>query len=208
MKPTLVLIGCGGHFKSVFDCIERQHYSEIIVLDDHAIGLPFECQGVRFGGKSEQLVTLAAQGNAIAHICIGNINLRRKLRERCIELGLLLETIIDSTAVVSSSAHIGDGTFIGKRAVVNVDSTIGANVIVNTSAIIEHDCVVGVDCHIAPGTVLTGGARIGDGVFMGAGSVVLPYKQVGNYTTIGANSTVNRDIPEGVTAFGSPCKVL
>lgn len=50
--------------------------------------------------------------------------------------------------------------------------------------------------------------RIGDRVWLGAGCIVLPGVTIGNDTVIGAGSVVTRDIPAGVVAIGSPCRVL
>lgn len=49
---------------------------------------------------------------------------------------------------------------------------------------------------------------VGDNVWFGAGVTVLPGVTIGSDTVIGAGSLVNRDIPSGVVAAGSPCRVL
>lgn len=49
---------------------------------------------------------------------------------------------------------------------------------------------------------------IGDNVWFGASVTVLPGVTIGSNTVIGAGSVVNRDIPSGVIALGTPCKVL
>ena len=49
---------------------------------------------------------------------------------------------------------------------------------------------------------------VGDNVWFGAGVTVLPGVTIGSDTVIGAGSLVNRDIPRGVVAAGSPCRVL
>lgn len=49
---------------------------------------------------------------------------------------------------------------------------------------------------------------VGDNVWFGASVTVLPGVTIGSNTVIGAGSVVNRDIPSGVVAVGSPCRVL
>lgn len=49
---------------------------------------------------------------------------------------------------------------------------------------------------------------VGDNVWIGAGVTVLPGVTIGNNTVIGAGSVVTRDIPDGVVAFGNPCKAV
>ena len=50
--------------------------------------------------------------------------------------------------------------------------------------------------------------RIGENCWIGAGAVILPGVTIGNDTVIGAGSVVTRDIPPGVVAVGTPCRVL
>jgi acetyltransferase-like isoleucine patch superfamily enzyme len=53
-----------------------------------------------------------------------------------------------------------------------------------------------------------GPVKIGNNVWLPARSVVLPNVTVGNDVVIGINSIINRDLPEGCFAAGSPCKVI
>ncbi|WP_366941694.1 DapH/DapD/GlmU-related protein [uncultured Microbacterium sp.] len=49
---------------------------------------------------------------------------------------------------------------------------------------------------------------IGDNVWIGAGALIMPGITIGDDTVIGAGSVVTRDIPAGVIAVGSPCRVV
>ena len=53
-----------------------------------------------------------------------------------------------------------------------------------------------------------GPVKIGKNVWLPARSIVLPNVEIGANTVIGIGSIVNRNIPEGSLAAGSPCKVL
>ena len=50
--------------------------------------------------------------------------------------------------------------------------------------------------------------RIGKNCWIGAGAILLPGVTVGDDTVIGAGSVVTKDIPSGMVAVGSPCRVL
>ena len=50
--------------------------------------------------------------------------------------------------------------------------------------------------------------HIGKNCWLGAGAIVLPGVSIGDCTVIGAGSVVTKDIPSGVVAVGSPCRVL
>jgi maltose O-acetyltransferase len=49
---------------------------------------------------------------------------------------------------------------------------------------------------------------IGANAWIGAGAIVCPGVSVGEDSVIGAGSVVTRDIPAGVLAVGSPCRVV
>lgn len=49
---------------------------------------------------------------------------------------------------------------------------------------------------------------VGENVWFGANVIVLPGVTIGKNSVIGAGSVVTKDIPEGVLAFGNPCKVV
>ena len=49
---------------------------------------------------------------------------------------------------------------------------------------------------------------IGDHVWIGGHTVVMQGVTIGDNTVIGAGSVVTHDIPAGVVAVGSPCRVL
>ncbi len=49
---------------------------------------------------------------------------------------------------------------------------------------------------------------VGDNVWFGGGVKVLPGVTIGSNVVIGAGSVVTKDIPDGVLAYGNPCRVI
>ena len=49
---------------------------------------------------------------------------------------------------------------------------------------------------------------IGDDAWIGAGAILCPGTSVGEASIVGAGSVVTRDVPSGVMAAGSPCRVI
>src|SRR5438128_2042592 len=50
--------------------------------------------------------------------------------------------------------------------------------------------------------------EIGSDVWIGGGAVLCPGVRIGSKAVIGAGSVVTRDIPDGVLAAGTPCRVI
>ena len=50
--------------------------------------------------------------------------------------------------------------------------------------------------------------EIGSDVWVGGGAIICPGVKIGSKSVIGAGSVVTKDIPDGVVAAGSPCRVI
>ena len=124
----LILIGAGGHAKSVADSIDTLKYELCGFIDSNKkgthLGLPI------FGAKLEDIPNYEEYSYFVS---IGDVGYRKLWFDRIRERGLRIINIVDSSAVISASAKIGIGNFIGKMAVINADAEIGNNNIINTS---------------------------------------------------------------------------
>ena len=205
MKKKIVLIGGGGHCKSVLDTLHRNQMYDEIVITDNDIPAETEIMKCKVVGTDDILPDLLAAGFSDAFITVGSIRstkLRRLLFEKAENYGFQMVNVIDSSAVISEFTTIGSGVFIGKNAVVNADTKISDAAIINTGAVIEHECVIGSFSHISVGTILCGNVQVGDDSFIGAGSVVIQGIKIGSNATIGAGSTVIADVSAETTRVG------
>ena len=211
MRKKILLIGDGGHCRSIFDSVSATGiYDDIgVVVKDNVD--PTAGHDLPVAGKDAELAELYADGWQEAFISlgsIGDVSGRRRLYQMVKAIGFAFPVITDPTAVVAKNAVIGEGVFIGKKAVVNAGSSVEKCAIINTGAIIEHDCSIGAFSHISSGAVLCGGIKVGDGTHIGAGTVIRQIISIGDDTMIGAGSVVVRDIPSHVKAYGNPCRVV
>lgn len=117
-------------------------------------------------------------------------------------------TYTHPTAIIDSSAIIGDGTFIGAGIVIQPFVTIGSACLINTGSIVEHHVTIGSNTHVGPGAIICGQVTVEDHGMIGAGSVILQQVQLGKNVTIGAGSTVLKNIPNNAIAVGKPATLL
>ena len=203
----LLLLGNGGHCKSILDCvISSGQYTEIGI-----VGQDVSCSDSEyFVGTDDDLPKLFNTGwkNAFISVgSIGNTKVREKLYRLLSDIGFYMPSIIDPSAVIAKNVRISDGVFIGKKAVVNSGTFIDSCAIINTGSIIEHDCIIGKFVHISPGSTLCGDVHIGDRTHIGAGTVIRQQIKIGENSLIGMGSIVVNNIPDNVVAFGNPCRV-
>jgi sugar O-acyltransferase (sialic acid O-acetyltransferase NeuD family) len=209
-NSKLLLIGAGGHCRSVLDCIDTNVYSDIAIIGmQNEIGKAL-CE-IPIIGTDKDIPELLMCGYKQAFIAVAfldNPQKREELYKSYKSHGFLFPAIVDPTAVVSSrDVLIGEGVFIGKGAIINNGVKLGVCSVVNSGAIIEHDCKVGNYTHVAPGVNISGGVIVGDYSLIGTGSSIIQSVEIGERTIIGAGSVVIRSIPNGATAYGNPCKV-
>ena len=201
----LVLIGGGGHCKSVLDVALRMNEFEEIVITDPDIAPGSLILGCSVVGDDRCLDQLRHDGVDYAFITVGSVQinpLREKLAKKATSYGFKFPIIQDPSAIVAGSAVIGDGTFIGKNVVINAEANVGKHCIINTGAIIEHECGVGDFSHISVGTILCGEVSVGDNCMIGTGSTVIQCINIGNSVVIGANSTVLTDVGDNMKCYG------
>ncbi len=185
----IVLVGFGGHAKSVADCIERQGKYRIVGYTD----VEEHTSVYRYLGTDEALKSVYDRGVKNAVIAIGYMgkgNLRERLYEKAKTIGYELPIIIDPSAIVSKSADIGEGTFVGKGAIINAEACVGKMTIVNTKALIEHECKVEDFAHIAVAAVLCGNVTVKKAAFVGANSTVIQGRIVEERQLVPAGVTV------------------
>lgn len=108
----------------------------------------------------------------------------------------------------NSNVYIGSNVGIFERAIINPSDEvhIGDNVGIGGEVMIwTHgawlDVTKGFPSDFGP-------VKIGNNVWLPARCIVLPNVSIGDNTVIGIGSTVNKSIPSGSLAAGSPCRVI
>ncbi len=206
MPKDLILVGGGGHCRSVIDAAESAGYKIRGIIDlpefvgSEVSGYPVigsDDDIPHFVDDCEFVVTLGAIENAVP---------RHKLHCRIKEAGGKLATVVASTAYLSPRASVGDGTVLLHQSVVNSAAKVGESVIVNTGAIVEHDACVGDLTHISTGAKINGACRVGSRCFIGSGAVMVQGVAAGDDVFLGAGSLLAKDAPDAGTYVGFPAR--
>ena len=204
MNKPLVLIGGGGHCKSVIEAAESTGFSILGVLD-----MPEEVGkailSTKVIGTDDDISAYVDKAEFVITVgFIKNPATRIKLYNKVKEAGGKLATVIASTAHVSKYAKIGEGTVVLHQAFVNADAKVGCNVILNNFVNIEHDAVIGDQCHISTGVMVNGECKVGKNCFIGSQSVLANCTSVGDDIIVGAGSFVRKSITEKGIYSGNP----
>ncbi len=136
-----------------------------------------------------------------------DISARAEIFRRFREAGYPFATVRHPSAIISPSAHTGEGLQALAGSLINSEARLGDNVLINSHAVIEHHGEIGDHCHIASGAVLCGNCRLAAGVHIGAGAVVKQGVRIGTGAVIAAGAVVIADVPPHTLVAGVPARI-
>jgi sugar O-acyltransferase (sialic acid O-acetyltransferase NeuD family) len=201
-----VIVGYSGHAYVVAESFlskgnSLEYYTNLIKVDNNPFNLAYlGCEtDSNFKDWDTKLTYILG---------IGENNLRYKIAKLLLSNSKIIESVIDTNAIISKSANIGIGVFASKGVLVNAFSKIRDFAILNTGCIIEHECEIGAAAHIAPGAVLAGNVKIGERSFIGANSVIKQGVEIGADVTIGAGSVIINNVSSNTKIVGNPGRII
>lgn len=171
LKRRLVIIGAGGHGRSVAEAVMASGEFQIVGFVDDANPALSQLWGLPMLGRVSQVQDFRGCAD-VAIVAIGPNEVRRNLCARLLGAGFGLATVIHPRAIVSPSAIIGSGSAIMAGAIVGTEAQLGRGVIVNSGAIVDHHCKVDDFGHLGVNASMAGGAVLGNGAWMQAGSAL------------------------------------
>lgn len=189
MLPTLIVFGDKtayevleaarlGHASS-FVCMERLYFEEPNFTEVH---LP------KYVGRGSEIYF---------NIGVADVHIKQQISQRCVELGWKPFTVVHPSAIVSTSAQLGNGVFVGPLAIVSTNALIGDHTIVHLHSSVGHDASIGDYSSILPGARISGSVQVGHRVLIGSNAFVNAGVRIGDDCQVDALTYVSRDLPEG-----------
>ena len=213
-KPKVILIGAGQHCNVVMYNIAAEGKYEVACIaevDENKWNTTVNGVKVEpfknFDVEAMRRIEDKYQTN-LFFISFGAMRWRKPVYEYVSCHGWEAINVIHPDAVVSPTAKIGKGVLIECGCLITPSPIIGDNVVVNTGSQVNHDNVVEDHVYIASGVILSGGVTIGENTLLDDGVIITLGRKVGKDSLIGAGGIVTKDIPDGVVAYGNPCKVI
>ena len=183
----ILLIGGGGHCKSVIDVIESQGKFKIAGIIEKYVEESKEVLGYPLIGTDDDLEELRKKYN-YAIITVGHIKsnaIRLKLYKKLKELDFILPIIISPLAYISKHSSVGEGSVVMHHALINANAKVGVNCIINSKALIEHDATAENHVHISTNATINGGVLVKEHSFVGSGVVTKEYIELSGFIKAG-----------------------
>lgn len=199
----LIILGFGGHARSVADVALVAGYDRLLFVDPNA-------------GESETFL-----GHKVVSLWDGNLplgwhvisaagdNARRKNHCDLIAAhGHTPATLIAPTATIGAGSGILAGSFVAHHAHIGPMARIGYGCILNTGSIVEHEAHVGDYSHVSVNATIAGRSKLGNLSMLGAGATIIDNVEVAGNVIVGGGSVVHRNITASGTYAGTPAKRL
>jgi UDP-N-acetylbacillosamine N-acetyltransferase len=200
---SVVVIGAGGHARSLITLLENCGQSIYGIYDDTFLADKEESvNGYKLLGSVNDF-----RENTPIVLGIGDNRLRSKMSVRFHDM-LLKKNLIHPLSAVEKRVSMGMFNQIYALAYVNSSVIIGDNNIINTASVLEHEVKIGNHNHISVNAVICGRSSVGSYCFIGAGATVIDKVSICDNVTIGAGSVVIESILAPGTYVGSPARKL
>ncbi len=201
-KKDQIILVCGGSFAAeIYDLFSDDQSFEIVgFLDDDK-----DCY---LSEKSKNLMHMGSifsqniDDKYFLHIATGNWELNHKIFSYYKKLNKKLYTLIHPKALVSKSAKISDGCYIGPNSIVSSNTILETNVSVNFSCGVGHDCNIGRNTIVSPHVMINGNCKVGESSFFGTGAVIFQNLNIGNFSTIDSGTVLRTNMNDFDIASG------
>ena len=196
----LLIMGCGGHARSVADVAVSCGFQDFIFVDANAKLDEYSC-GFKVLSSVEGSFWSCLLGS-------GDNTYREQQWQEATERKWTIRTLISPHASRGIGSILGEGTVVLHHVHIGPMSELGKGCIINTGAIIEHDCKIGDFSHVSINAALAGNVVLGSHTMIGAGAVIKNNVHIGDNVMIGAGATVVNHIEEPGVYVGTPARLL
>ena len=204
---NIIIVGAGGFAREVYywvnDTFSKKSYKIKGFLSYNQKDLDgYNIKGGIIGNDDNYKI----EENDRFIIAIGDIDIKKRAINKLKKRGAKFISLIHPTALVISTAKIGEGVVICPYCIISDNVQLDDFVMMNTYASCGHDVKVGKYSILSPYVALNGFVKLENEVFVGTHATVISYKKVGFQSKISANSVVMRNVPSKCMVFGVPGK--
>ena len=208
----IAIFGAGGFGREVITVINDINKVEklwnIVGFFDDGCKKGEIINGVPVLGTTQDLNSWNKEISVV--VAIGNPIVKKKIINNINNRYVDYPTIIHPTVLIGDPSYvkIGKGCIICANNIITTNIKIGDFVILNLACTVGHDTIIGNYAAFMPACNISGEVKINDCVYCGTGVKIINQIEIGENSIIGAGSVVVKDIPDGVVAYGNPCKVI
>lgn len=197
-KTTLLIIGGSSTALEIRECAElnSDEYAEIL----NVVGDNEDCQ-YSFIQDHELEEKLNTTPNCRFIVGFTNVELKEKYESIFASHNFEPINVIHPTAIISPSAKLGKGNYVGAYVTISSNAIVGNNNLINLQVTIGHDSVTGNNCAINPAARVSGHVKIGDNCLIGANTFIYQGASICHDTQIDAMVYIRENVKEPSVIF-------
>jgi sugar O-acyltransferase (sialic acid O-acetyltransferase NeuD family) len=203
----MLIIGAGGFALQLFDDLVSTNNKDIVLWSET------EC---RFDCLKEHFRILSTDQEAKDYFNevsrsfvtgIWNVDDRKSLTKRFLDLGGEPGTLISPFTDLSSYTTVGRGSIVLWKAASEPYVQIGENCIINKQASFGHGCKINEYCSIGPHALIASNSEIGESSYIGMRAIIQPKVKIGKNVTVAAGAVVTKNIPNNAVVAGQSAEI-
>lgn len=198
MKNNIVIFGCGGQARLIYNYINDCKKNEVvsfIVSKGHKHHTTF-CEKPVIE-LNESLPSDMKNKQFYVALSYQDMNKTRTYFYEYIKsLQLKPFSFIHTSSIIALTSQLEEHLCIFENVSIQHDTTIKENTIIYSNTSISHGSIIGKNCFIGQNVAICGDVTIGKNCFIGAGSVIHNNVSIGNNCLIGAHAVVSKSIPD------------
>lgn len=190
-----IIVGAGSHGKVVHDALISNSFNVGCFIDYSSNNsLENFCEIPVF--NLEDIEVLKKNGAKNIYINTNDINLTKKIYNKCKELNFEFPAIVHNSACVSPSVKLNDCSFIGPNVVLGPDVSIGKFTKILNSSTVAHGTKIGNYSQISDGSTIAGNVNIGDNCLIGIKVAVINKVMIKNNVIVSSGNTIIKNIED------------
>ena len=203
----MLIVGAGGLAAQMFDDLISIGTKDIVFWSEQATQYTCITENFKILNAEDDIANYFTLHSRQFVTAIWDIEDRKRLTAKFIQLGGELVPLISPAASLSKYISIGTGSIVLFEAAAEPGVIIGQSCIVNKRISFGHGCKISSFCSIGPCSIIASDAEIGENCYVGMGAIIQPKIKIGKNVTIAAGSVVTRNIGDNTVVSGSPAKV-
>lgn len=203
----MLIIGAGGFALQLFDDLITSQNKDIVFWSE--IEVEFDCLKDHFKilQTDHEVTEYFTHVSRFFAVGIWDIDHRKRLTKKFIELGGELATFISPYTHLSSYITVGAGSILLYDTASEPYVQIGENCIINKKISFGHGAKVASYCSIGPHTLIASNVEIGENTYIGMKAVIQPKVKIGKNVTVASGSIVTKNIADNAVIQGNPAEI-
>ncbi len=212
MRTPLVIIGCGGFGREVFNLVQainarRPRWQVEAFVDDHPSDRDLQrvsALGAGYVGTVETLARRPGPFNVL--VAVGDAMARVAIVGKLANASVTFPVLLHPEATVGPDVVVGSGSIVAAGARLSANIIVGQHVQIDQNATVGHDSHIGDFARLNPQACVSGSVAVGMRSLIGASATVLQGLSIGDGAVVGAGACVVHNVANGTTVKGVPAR--